>query len=336
MPSVESILVIRLARLGDIVLALPALARLKSAFPRAHLTFLTDQRFAPLAALCPVIDEVLPVNRLAWRDGPLLAALRDIRRLLRQVRARRFDLLIDLHSFHETNLFAWLSRSPQRLALKRFDRGYLAFCFNLPPVVENKGVHVSEMFLRVVESLPAVAAAPAPPVRPLLVVPEEARQWAAGIAGGKPLLALFVGAYFPSHLWPPERFAAIAHFAIERLGAAVVVLAGSTEAGLAEQVRAAARQGDRLQVVTEMTLPHLAALIASARLLVSNDTGPMHIGPAVGVPTLGLFGGGFPELYRPLGSRSRYLEAESMEAIAVAEVLRAVEQMWAPAVSSPR
>lgn len=336
MLTVESILVIRLARLGDIVLALPALAKLKAAFPRARLSFLTDQRFGPLAALCPVIDEVLPVNRLAWRDGPLPQAVRDILRLLRRARARRFDLLIDLHSFRETNLFAWLSCAPQRLALQLYDRAYLSFCFNLPPVREDKSVHVSEMFQRVVESLPGVETTPPPP-RPLLVVPDDAQKWAAEVAGGRPLVALFVGAYVSSHLWAPERFAAVADFVADRLGATVAVLAGSSEAQVADQVRQAARHRDRLQVLSQMTLPQLVAVIASARLLVSNDTGPMHIGPAMGVPTLGLFGGGFPELYRPLGDQSRYLQADSMEGIEVAEVVRAVEQMWTTAAArSPR
>ena len=118
---------------------------------------------------------------------------------------------------------------------------------------------------------------------------------------------LYVDAPVPDRIWPPERFAAVADFAIERLSAEVVAVAGSGGAGLAATVRNASRHPEQITVSTELTLPELAAVIASARLLVSNDTGPMHIGPAVGVPTLGLFSVGYPEHFRPMGAGDRYL-----------------------------
>src|SRR5262249_34424670 len=140
------LLAIRFARFGDIVLLLPALCRLKSAQPDVHLTFLTGHRCAPLAAMCPAIDEVISVDRIAMRDGPWCSAIRDMGRLIRDVRRRKFESVMDCHGLRETNLLAWLSGSRQRWGLKRFDQSYLSFCFNRPPVEEDKNIHVSEVF----------------------------------------------------------------------------------------------------------------------------------------------------------------------------------------------
>src|SRR5262245_42167616 len=142
----RNILAIRFMRLGDVVLMLPALMSLKARYPQSRLTLLTDERCAPMAEMCPWIDEVIGVNRLAMRDGSVLPALKAIAGLVRDIRRRRFDLVIDFLSFRETNLLTWLSGAPYRLGMKRHRRAYLPFCFNLPPVREDKALHVAEMF----------------------------------------------------------------------------------------------------------------------------------------------------------------------------------------------
>src|SRR5262249_49349317 len=93
--GITNILAIRFMRLGDVTLLLPALAHLKACYPGSRLTLLTDERCAPLAEMCPSIDEVITVNRLGMRDGPRLPALNDMAKLVADVRRRRFDLVID-------------------------------------------------------------------------------------------------------------------------------------------------------------------------------------------------------------------------------------------------
>ena len=191
-------------RLGDVVLLLPALTQLKACYPQARLTLLTDARCAPLAEMCPSIDEVIGVARLEMRDGPTIPALKNMAGLIADVRRRRFDLVIDFLSFRETNLLAWLSRAPNRIGMKRYDRAYLPFCFNMPPVVEDKSIHVAEMFHRVVNTVTS-GCEPASNTPPVLVVPEDARQWAARTIPEGPLLSLYVDAPVPERRWPPKR-----------------------------------------------------------------------------------------------------------------------------------
>jgi ADP-heptose:LPS heptosyltransferase len=318
------ILAIRFARLGDVLLLLPALARLKEEFPEAGIVLMTGHRCSPIAELCPAIDEVIPVDRVAMRDGPIWNAIRQMTRLVRDIRRRNFDIVIDFHSFRETNLLTGLSGASTRIGLKRYQAPYWGFCFNQPPILEDKSLHVLEMFQKVVEAVTnrsgsANVVADFSP-RPYLVPP--------GVVRDRKKLVLFVDAPVPDRIWPPERFAAVADFAIETLGATVGVISSSTGVDLARRVRESSRHPEDISTETDLTLPRLAATIASARLLISNDTGPMHIGPAVGVPTLGLFSVGFPEHFRPVGPDSQYLRGVPIERIEVRDVTAIVEQMW--------
>jgi heptosyltransferase-2 len=323
----KNILAIRFMRLGDVILLLPALAHLKKCYPEARITLLTDERCAPLAEMCPSIDEVMTVNRLEMRDGPRLPALTGMAKLVGGIRRRRFDLVIDFLSFRETNLLAWLSRAPNRLGMKRYGRAYLPFCFNLPPVNEDKSVHVTEMFQRIVNAITGGRTLSSA-TSPILVLPDSAQRWAAQSVPDAPILSLYVGAPVAVRKWPAEHFARVADFAIEELGAFVAVLAGAPDSEVAQRVQQLSHKPDRVIVLNDVSIPHLSAVIARSQLLVSNDTGPMHLGPALGVPTLGLFSVGYPEHYRPLGERSRFLRAERIEEIANEDVIRQAREMW--------
>ena len=323
------ILAIRFARLGDVILLLPALSLLKQVFPDAQLTLLTGHRCAPIAKLCPTIDDVLAVDRIAMRDGPILNALKEMTELVRTVRERKFDVVIDFHSFRETNLLTWLSKAGVRIGLKRHNASYLGFCFNRLPVPEDKTLHVGQMFERVVKaSLPMVEKQQSSR-RPQIQVPDELRAWADCIHPNRSRLVLYIDAPVRERIWPPERFAALADFAVEQLGALPLVISSKQGRDLAKEVERSSEHPTSIGFFTDLSIPQVAALIASSRLLVSNDTGPMHIGPAVGVQTLGLFSVGYPEHFRPLGPNDRFLRASPIEKIETREVIVAVEEMWA-------
>jgi len=144
-----------------------------------------------------------------------------------------------------------------------------------------------------------------------------------------PTLALYIDAPVPERIWPPERFAQVADHAIEQLGASVIVISSPQGADLASRVQKASRNRDRLEIFTDLTLNQLAETIASATMLVSNDTGPMHIGPAVGVLTLGLFSVGLPEHFGPVGVGDRFLRANPIGSIRVDDVIETMVGMWA-------
>jgi ADP-heptose:LPS heptosyltransferase len=321
------ILAIRLARLGDVILLLPALSSLKQALPDSHLTFLTGHRCAPIAEICPAIDEVISVDRVAMRDGPAWKAIHRMSGLLRDIRRKHFDLVVDFHGFRETNLLTWLSGAPVRTGMKRHHEPHLGFCFNKQPVPEDKSLHVAEMFQRVVQDVVAPLQAPHFAGK-AITLPEDLKHWAAGAVSAGPRLALYVDAPVPERIWPPEKFAAVADFGVANFAAKAIVISGKSGRDQAEKLLAASRNPAQLTIFTDVTIPQMTALISSAELLVSNDTGPMHIGPAVGVRTLGLFSVGYPEHFRPIGQGDRFLRASPIEKIEVSQVIGAVREMW--------
>ena len=318
------ILAIRLARFGDVVLLLPALTALKLNAPESHLTFLTDHRLSSLAEMCPAIDDIIAVDRIAMRDSSSsLAPLKSMFDLIREVRHRRFDVAIDFHGFRETNLLTWLSGSPKRLGLKRFDQSFLNFCFNMPPVLEDKSIHASEVFMQVAERFGFRKS----PAVPALVVPESSRQWVRATLGSRPYAALYVDAPTTKRIWPPEYFASVADYLTIHCGLEVVLIAGTDGSQLLTRIQEASSSMDHLRAFSNLTISQLAAVVHAADIWISNDTGPMHLGPILGIPTLGLFSIGLPQHFRPTGPNDRYLLANPIERITVREVIDNVEKL---------
>jgi ADP-heptose:LPS heptosyltransferase len=203
--------------------------------------------------------------------------------------------------------------------LKRFDQSFFSFCFNLPPVLEDKSLHVSEVFLGMVRSFaPASVDGPLPPP---LVIPQDAATWAKENLPPTPFVVLYVDAPVKERIWPLARFVSLADRIIASLHASVVVVADSG--------RVLPSFSAGVQVFSDLSISRLSAAIASARMLVSNDTGPMHLGPALGTPTVGIFSVGVPTHFRPTGTRDRYVQGNPIERIEVDEVIGAVNQVWA-------
>lgn len=322
------ILCIRLARLGDVILLVPALKALRHRFPRAHIAVLSGRRCAPILSLCREVDEIIAIDRLKWRDGNKLEAAREIALLIRKLRRTDFELVIDFHSFRETNLLAWITGAQWRIGLKRMHGAYLSSCFSLPPVLEEKRQHVSRQFL----SLLAPFGIPQNRVDPLLSLAEEQKLWSRsclnslGVDLNFPVVGLYVGAGSPGRVWPPPRFAALAQAVIDNHLGSILLFSGPGDAAFAQHISDLAARSN-CRVIRNLSLPELAAAIAQCQLLVSNDTGPMHLGPAMGIPTLGLFSLGLPEHYHPLGDSSQYLQKNPIENLELSEVFPLVEKM---------
>lgn len=312
------ILAIRLARFGDIVLLLPALALLKARLPESHLTLLTDTRWGPLAEMCPAIDQVLTVDRVRMRDGPFWRAVAGMFRLAMDLRRRRFDKVIDCHGFRETNLLTWWSGAPQRWGLKRFDQSFFGFCFNQPPVLEDKSLHAFESFARLVQGVAPVSNSIVPSAS--IEIPPDALEWSRiNLPSGR-FVVLFVDAPVKERIWPLDRFARLADHIVTNLDRSVVVVGNSRQA--------LNHFGPGVRVFSDLSIARLAAVIASASMLVSNDTGPMHLGPALNVPTIGIFSVGIPTHFRPTGAGDRYVQGNPIEKVGVEEVVEAVNLVW--------
>ncbi|MFN8006323.1 MAG: glycosyltransferase family 9 protein [Terriglobia bacterium] len=326
----QRILVIRFGRLGDVVLMIPALRALRRHWPQAKIDFIVDHRYEAVPRMCSAVSEVLPLNRLQLRDGNKLTSIMNVFKLAEIIRKRHYDLVLDFHSFRETNLLAWHSRARWRLGLKRVHSPYYSFCFNLPPVPEDDHLHVSEVFL----SLLAPFGIQGDLNDCLLELPAESLAEADrfleqhGISPRSLVVGLNVGAGSEARTWPHEKFAQLGQEILRVHDGYIVLFSGPQEDEIATRI--VQRLGsNRVVAALNFPLPKLAATFRRCAVVVSNDTGPMHLAASVGVPTLGLFSVARPEHYRPLGKLSRYIKSTSIGSLEVDEVYAEFERVLA-------
>lgn len=306
----ENILVLRLGGIGEVLAITPALRAVRSRFGRAWITLLAERPAGDLAA--GLVNEVVE-GEAAYR-APGLAALlkpalyRDALGVIRRVLRRKYDLFLDFH-----HLFAWrhavkpffaslLSRAPRRVG---FGNGF----FLTDRVADPDDRHMTERN----RALLAPLGIEVRDLRPSLEVSGADQEWADNLLRtlglwGKRVIALSPGSSRPVTRWGPERFAALARRLAER--GAVVAIGSAAERELAEAVG-----GINLAGLT--TLGQLLGLLRRCALLVSNDSGPLHMAYALGTPVVGIFR---PREYRRWGAyrdarrlRALYREGEGAE-----------------------
>jgi heptosyltransferase-2 len=273
MTDPAGILIVRYSALGDVVLATSILEPLRARFPSARIEWVTDALYAPLLEGLP---EIAQVHRVA-REGPNSAAA---------VAARlrgRFDVAIDLQNKLRSALIA-RSAAPLRAAFRRRTalRALLSVFGSDPPLVR---AHQTRLYAEALSPLGTFAPGPvkvslSPQARALAT---DALQ---GLQG--PAVAIAPGARWSTKRWPAERFAAVAD-ALAADGYAIVLCGGPSDRDAFGAFRSAARA----RVAADLSflpIDALAAAIARVRLLVSCDSGPVHLATAVGTPALALFG----------------------------------------------
>lgn len=318
----RNILVIDFGQMGDVVLSLPALGALRQRFPQARLTVAVGRAGRQVVELSACADEVLVVDRVALRDGFMPVSLVRVAQLVREVRRRRFDFIVDLHSLSETNLLGYLSGAPVRLYSRRPGRS-LDFLSNFRPAppVEDRTKHAVERYLDVLAPLGVGAVARAPRL-PLLAGAERAVERLfkkEKIARDAPLVGVFPGAGNASRRWRLEHFAELARRLARNEGLTTLVFLGPEERAHARQVRAIF-PAHTTHIVEHLDVPQLASALARLAVLVSNDTGPVHIAAAVCTPVVTLVGRPTPDGYEPVGERHRIIYGRDIDSITVEEV----------------
>jgi heptosyltransferase-2 len=277
---------------GDAVMSLPVLRAVRRSHPHDELTVLARRGPAAIYRAEGSADEVLERSSLAGDAWGL--------------RRRRFEEAWLLPNSFRAALLVFLAGIPRRLGYATDRRAWLLTDALQPP---TGGSHQ----LRDYDALLAIAGIPADDHPPRLPVPEAASARArealaaAGLSGQSKLVLLCPGSAFArTKRWPPERFASLARGLREK-GYACGVAIGPGERELGARVALAAEPS--LAVLGEDLDPvELAAVFAAASLVVSNDSGPMHLAGAVGTPVVAFFGPTDPGRTGPIGSPSVVLD----------------------------
>ncbi|MCB9899333.1 MAG: glycosyltransferase family 9 protein [Planctomycetes bacterium] len=310
--DVRRVLVIKFLGLGSVLLATPMLERLRRRHPGVHVTFLTFAGQAPLVGRLPNVDEVLVVPRT---DPVRLFAA--VPGLLWRLRRARFDVVIDLEFYSRlSNLVSWGSGARRRIGF--FVRARWRGSLLTDPVYFNPTRPYGEAVLALLRPLglfderePGPAA---PLVPPLVSSAEHEDAWTRLVTLGVPSRGTIVvvnpnaSDLCVERRWPAERFGALVkRFAREvaHVDRFVFIGAPADAPAVAEVLRSVdpSMLPRCLDLSGRTTLVELMVLLTRASLLISNDSGPMHLAAALSLPTISFFGPETPALYGPVGAR---------------------------------
>lgn len=294
----EKILIREPNWLGDNIFTLPAVRRLRELFPEARLTVLVRCGLGPLWEMVPEVDEVIVYDlRGGWRD------LKRKRDLVAALRKRGFDLAVIFPRSFESALWTRLAGIPHRWGYAEEGRSLL-----LTRAVRSsrgyRNTHRIDYYYRLIggeESSRPASPARLVPSDDLLNQVRELLREETGYGGTGSLIGFHPRAsYGPAKCWPLEKFARLAELLVEKTGASVLLFGSKKERGILRQVVEAAGAGV-FNLAGKTNLKELGALIKLCRVFVANDSGPLHLAAALGVPVVGIYGSTAPAATGPRG-----------------------------------
>jgi lipopolysaccharide heptosyltransferase II len=294
----DRLLAVRLGAIGDVVNALVFASAVKEARPDAFLGWVVHPLAAPLVDGHPSVDRV----HIWRRDG----GAGELVRLVRELRAERYGLAVDLQRIQKSALLARLSGAPRVLGYDRGRAKEQSWLWTKERIAPGPaGRHMALQYLEFARYLGAPAGEP----RHLFPPDPMAEAWAAELVaelGSAPIL-INLGASKPANRWPAERFGRLARALSRELELPVCFTGGPDDLPAAETARRALDGAPVRDLTGATSLRQLVALCSRARLFVGCDTGPMHVAAAVKTPVVALFGPADPGRTGPWGAGHRVL-----------------------------
>ena len=309
------ILLIQTAFLGDVVLTTPMIRELRRRCPQAHLAVVVNPGASDILEPNPDVDEVLVIDKKGVHRGP-----RGMLRFARSVRNREFDLLLSPHQSHRTSVLARLSRIPVRYGYRSAGWARWAYTGLLERPPTEPEIRRLLRFLD--ESLGPATTRPAE--LPLLYETDESRDSARALLSElrEPRSPILLA---PSSVWPTKRwtaygFARLAALLLREYGGEVLLVGSPADRAVAAEVIACSREinpphlHERVTNVAGRTsLLGLYSLMLRSKLLVSNDSAPVHFGCAARIPVVALFGPTVASLgYAPIAPGSAVAEIQGL------------------------
>jgi lipopolysaccharide heptosyltransferase II len=281
MPDYHHILLIKPSSLGDIVHAMPTCAAIRRTYPKARLTWLVKRQWASLVERIDGVDRVWPVK----------STLKGWLSQVPALRTEGFDLVVDLQGLFRSAAIGWLGGSPLLVGFENGREGSPWFYSRRVPVPQSE-MHAVDRYLLAAMAVGA-AESDTPEFR-FRIPPTDYDEVdrlliRSGVTPGTSWVAMNVSARWPTKRWPAASFAEVGDRLRQEGYGAVVMIGGPNE-----RVEVAAVSGmmktPAIDLAGATTVGLLPALLSKASLLITNDSGPMHVAAAVGTPVVALFG----------------------------------------------
>ncbi len=286
------ILIVKLGAIGDVVNTLPFLCVLRASFPMAHISWVIERKSLPIIEGHKDLSEVLLFPRETW--------VRDAWRFVQRLRAARFDWVFDLQRILKSALISYAAGARIRFAFDRRRSKEFSWLFpaiRVPPQAAQR--HMLDQYLEFAR----LVHIPADRIEwNISVTPDHEARAAHLLAGisGRPIV-LNLGASKKENLWVPERWAHVGDEVVRRYKIPIVLTGGPQDRIQADKVVSLMTHQPR-DLVGKTGLKELACILKKALLVVSCDTGPLHLAVAMGTPVVGLYGPADPVRTGPYGS----------------------------------
>jgi heptosyltransferase I len=312
----RSILLVKLSAIGDVVHTLPLLEVLRKNFPEARIDWLVEEEARPIVEGHKDLDQVIVSYRKSWQKklfsaGQTLSVLKEVKGFVQRVRTNRYDLVIDLHGLFKSGILTGLARGRRKIGFTGGREGSMLFLTDRPyPFDYNR--HALDRYLQAARYLGCTVNSWKGEVQ----VGRGDRQkvdmlLAEHFSPSESLVAINPMARWVTKLWDEKRFASLARRIQQELSCKILFTGSPSDRSVIERIIEGISPRP-LNLAGLTTLRELACLYTHCRLVVTTDTGPMHIAAAMGAPVVALFGPTAPWRTGPYGKGHTVIR-ESLE-----------------------
>jgi len=306
----ERILLVKPSSLGDIVHALPVLHGLRTRYPEAHISWLVFATFAPLIEHHPELNEVIPLDRRRFRGrGCRTSKALTLAGFVRELRSRRFDLVVDLQGLFRSGIMSLATGCPTRIGFAHARE--MAWMFYTHHIrADDVDTHAAERNYLLAHLL---GFADVPLVFDLAVTDQERRAASdvlreAGLADDDPFIAVFPGARWETKRWPVARIAAVMDRLWGENGLRSVLLGAPDERAVCDEVDRQSRSKP-VNLAGKTGVRDLVAVIERASVVLAHDSAPMHVAAALNRPLVAILGPTNPRRTGPYGMSESVVQA---------------------------
>jgi 3-deoxy-D-manno-octulosonic-acid transferase/heptosyltransferase-1 len=314
MKKPDSILIVKLSAIGDVVHTLPLLEVLRKNFPQARIDWVVEEEAGQIIKGHPMLDHVLISRRKAWQKSMTkrrerTAALREMFRFIRNLRSHRYDLVIDLHGLFKSGILTGLSNAKRKIGFSGGREGNSLFLTERPYVVDYNQ-HALDRYLRTIDYLGINMY----PWKGDIPVGRSDRDAIESFIlknnlQNEKIVAVNPMARWNTKLWEPARFSLLADRVQKELNGKIVFTGSKQDRVVIGEI-IGEMNTIPLDLAGRTSLKALAYLYSKCFLLITTDTGPMHMAAAMGCPVVALFGPTAPWRTGPYGKGHRVIREE--------------------------
>ena len=297
----RKILIVKPSSLGDVVHSLPFLNAMKTCFPKAQIHWVIAKGLEGLLEGHPMIDELIIIKKDLWKNISRTGrTLKEIRDLFRQLRHEKYDIVVDLQGLLRSGLITLATHAPLRIGFSEAREG--SRFFYTKKVKAGRDIHAVDRYMKVSEELGCDVCDRVFPFPFSSSAGSETRT----LVGPDPYAVLVPGARWKTKIWPAESFGKVASM----LPLKSVVIGATSDKAIADSV--VLHSGEKARSLAGQTsLRQLIEIMRTAEVVITNDSGPMHIAVALNIPVIAIFGPTSPVRTGPFGKGHVILQSQT-------------------------